>query len=131
MQVKLFEVRDRATFIPCWGILITPTVHYALGLRVENKEEAFLIKRAGFLSTMAELAANHARPSVMFGRLDEGGETQYDPHAWSGRARTLPVAHRYIFENWDDLESGDVVDVEFILGETPVAKESEAYTIPQ
>lgn len=34
-------------------------------------------------------------------------------------------AHEYILETFDLLESGEVVDVEFIRGEKPVAKKSE------
>lgn len=32
--------------------------------------------------------------------------------------RTLGIAHKYINEHYDELDSGDVVDVRFILGET-------------
>lgn len=120
MEVKLFEVRDRATFIPCFGILIVPTVSWCLGLKVVHREEKFLIGRAGFA-----IDDNLMEPHVMFGRLDEGGETQYDPYKWAGRARTLPLAHRYVTKNWKELESGAVIDVEFILGETAEKKESE------
>jgi hypothetical protein len=36
-------------------------------------------------------------------------------------------AHRYIEENWNALSDGDVIDVEFILGETKEKKISERY----
>ena len=42
---------------------------------------------------------------------------------WAGR--TWFVAHAHIIANWDSLSDGDVVDVEFILGEKPTAKTSE------
>lgn len=35
-------------------------------------------------------------------------------------------AHKYIQQHWDELQSGEVVDVEYILGETTVKKESDA-----
>jgi hypothetical protein len=42
-----------------------------------------------------------------------------------GGARTKRVAHNYIAEHRDDLADGDVVDVEYILGETMTRKVSE------
>jgi hypothetical protein len=37
------------------------------------------------------------------------------------------VAHDYIRNNWPTLKDGDVIDVEFILGETNERKISEAH----
>jgi hypothetical protein len=34
----------------------------------------------------------------------------------------MTVAHSYIAQNWDILESGDVIDAEFIRGETDTEK---------
>ena len=48
---------------------------------------------------------------------------EIDVGAWGGR--TYPVAHDWIINHWDELLDGDVVDVEFILGETDVRKQSE------
>ena len=39
--------------------------------------------------------------------------------------RTYHVAHLYVQQHWDEITSGDVVDVEFVLGETDAPKESE------
>gem|GEM_PF-2943358 len=52
----------------------------------------------------------------------------YDPYDWSGTPRTYREAHKYIKQNWGILESGDVIDVEFILGETDTCKISERLT---
>ena len=38
-------------------------------------------------------------------------------------------AHHYIQEHFDELHDGDVVDVEFILGETKAPKVSESVTV--
>lgn len=43
--------------------------------------------------------------------------------------RAYPVAHKYIIENWAKLKDGDVVDVQFILGETKAPKVSERGTL--
>ena len=42
----------------------------------------------------------------------------------------MKVAHNYIATHWHDLVDGDVVDVEFILGETAEKKISERATCP-
>lgn len=51
-------------------------------------------------------------------------QAEYDSFNWSN-ARTMHVAHEYLKEHFDDLESGAVIDVEFILGETETPKRSE------
>jgi uncharacterized GH25 family protein len=45
-------------------------------------------------------------------------------------AARLAVAHNYIIKHWHDLHDGDVVDVEWILGETKQKKISERVTEP-
>lgn len=40
----------------------------------------------------------------------------------------MTVAHKNIEEQFDHLESGSVIDVEFILGQTPAPKKSERET---
>jgi hypothetical protein len=40
----------------------------------------------------------------------------------------MPEAHKYIIEHWYDLKTGDVVDVEFALGESEKPKLSERIT---
>ena len=37
----------------------------------------------------------------------------------------MQVAHRFVIDNWATIQSGQVVDVEFILGETKQPKCSE------
>jgi hypothetical protein len=54
----------------------------------------------------------------------------YDPYEWTGRqGRTLKTAHHWIENHWEELQDGSVVDVEFILGETPKPKVSESKTL--
>lgn len=119
METKLFEVRDAMTFVPCWGILLLPTKLHVLGIDIEHSEEKYLLRRAGF-------GVDH--PLVLFGRL-EGGESSYDPYSWTGGSRTMRTAHAYVTARWDQLESGDVIDVEFILGERETEKVSERESV--
>jgi hypothetical protein len=118
MQVKVFEVRDRATFMPVMGIRLETD---------EDKEgEFFLLRRAGY-ATGQILGYHGATPYIILVKLD-GVEAQYDPFKWDTPARTIPIAHRYIIEHWDDLYTGQVVDVEYILGERIKPKKSERFS---
>jgi hypothetical protein len=97
-RLKLFEVRDRMTFIPVMAVL------------VDNGE--WLFRRAGFGST----------PMVYLTHM-QSNICQYDPFAWTNR--TLKTAHLHIIENWDSLAHGAIIDVEFVLGEVATPKTSE------
>ena len=109
MITKLFEIRDRATFIPV----------LATGIEHENEAQSYLLRRAGFRNPLKPSA-----PCILVCRINGGGgECQTDPHDWSGR--TMVTAHDHIIKNWNQLEDSDVIDVEFILGETRVKKISE------
>ncbi|MGH9716428.1 MAG: hypothetical protein ACRD4R_06845 [Candidatus Acidiferrales bacterium] len=107
MENKLFEIRDRGTFIP------------ALAVRVGGSD-GYLARRAGF--------ASPDHPLVILIHL-VGMSCQYDPYQW-GPARTMRVAHDHIEANWANLESGAVIDVQFILRETIKPKKSEQETAP-
>jgi len=104
MEVKLFEIRDRATFLPI----------YAISTQADNTSQAYLLRRVGFSGSM---------PSVIISRLN--GETPSSADAYFWNDRTMQTAHLYIEEHWDELKDGDVIDVEFILGETTTKKTSE------
>ena len=109
MITKLFEIRDRATFIP------------VLAIKIDHEIEAqsWLLKRAGFLKPF-----NPDSFFILLCRINGGGgECQTSCYDWSGR--TMATAHDHIVKNWVTLEDGDVIDVEFILGETKVKKVSE------
>lgn len=102
-EVKLIEVRDRATFIP------------AMAIRVSG-EDGYLMRRAGFESPMVYLVALAVEKAC------------YDPYNWGNR--TMNTAHLFIQDHWEELKDGDVVDVEFILGESAAPKQSEEVTSP-
>lgn len=108
-EVKFFEVRDKGTLIPV----------VAVRMRSANPREAWLIRRAGF----------GPDGDVVLVRLECSGTNRnatYDPHAWlTTGTRTLHVAHLFIRDNWQQLSSGDVVCVEYILGERDKPKETE------
>lgn len=105
MQTKGLEIRDRATFI---AVMATKV---ASG----NAEELFLTRRCGFAEQTDQIIVMRTA----------NFEATYDPFQWTG-SRTMKVAHQYIIANFDTLVAGDVIDVEYILGETTTPKLSES-----
>jgi hypothetical protein len=113
IETKLFEILDRATFIPVIATRIQVEIDRDT---LENTDEVYLLRRAGY----------GGHPCVLLTRLVGGSKAVIDPDDWGDR--TMTTAHNYIEENWGTIKTGDVVDVEFILGETQSAKLSERIT---
>lgn len=110
MIAKTFEIRDVATFIPVLAVKLNPS----------NEKDRYLLGRAGYGTT-----PDNQAEYVMLCNLDGGnGRCTVDEYDW-GISRTRTVAHAYIKKNFDTMESGAIVDVQFILGETAEPKASE------
>ncbi len=110
MQVKCLEIRDKGTFIPVICIKPVP----------DNEGQRYLLRRDGYSGTAAETCV-----IVIKGQCRG---VSYDPYSWSDGSRTMKVAHDHIEKNWSALVDGDVVDVQYILGETDKPKVSERVT---
>ena len=110
MTSKTFEIRDRGTFIPVLAIRLDPA----------DDRDRWLLARAGY-GTTPEAQGEY----VILYNLVKVHEATYDAFGWQTTARTLPTAHRYIIENFNDLPNGAVVCVEYILGERGEPKKSE------
>jgi hypothetical protein len=95
---KVFEVRDRATCIPVLAIKMV--AHNPI-------EHTFLWSKGYPLGL-------DCIPSVIMMRLDDQRGSS-DPYWW--KDRTHQVAHNYIYDNFDNIPNGGVVDVRVILGE--------------
>ena len=109
MQVKILEVRDRATFIPMLCVDMNDPA---------NEAQRWYLRRVGYpLDGRPNIAMTHLRAS--------GDPLWNDPYGWRSGDRTYPVAHEYIIEHWAELQDGDVVDVEWIEGERETPKTSE------
>jgi hypothetical protein len=116
MIAKLIEIHDSGTFIP------------ALAVRLEPADEAerYLLARAGY-GVEPETQGGY----VLLLRLEDD---HYSPESHGLGARTMIVAHRELIRlagygvEFDALESGEVVDVQHILGETTEPKLSERLT---
>jgi hypothetical protein len=117
MIIKCFEVRDRGTFVPVVAIKMVPIGWPSL---LYDNQETYLLRRAGY---------GFEHTSILLCRMEASGthsmNATYDPWAWDSSSRTMNAAHQYIEKNFDKLDSGDVIDVEFILGETKKKKISE------
>ncbi len=107
METKFFEVRDRGTLMPVMCQLIKPFLL--------KREEFWLFTNSGFSPLDLLLLVTVLEPF----------QSQYDKHNW-GDTRTMYHAHDYIEKNFGELESGAVIDVEYILGETTEPKKSES-----
>lgn len=107
METKLLEVRDRGTMMVVIGIRPAP----------RSDIERQMMYRCGF---------NTPQDYVLLGDLDGGKFAMtYDKYDYYQSSRTKFVAYGYIQEHWDELQSGDLIDVELILGESTEMKASE------
>jgi hypothetical protein len=100
MLIKAIEIRDKGTFVPAIAIKLIP----------DDEGQRYLLRRAGY---------GFGRLSVVLMNLNDC-RAQNDPSDWGGR--TWRVAHEFVERHWDRLTNGDVVDVEFILGETCIPR---------
>lgn len=110
MQSKLFELRDRATFVPVLAIKV----------EARNEAERYLLRRSGYSLDSLQV--------ILTGLAGGRDMSTCDPYNWDNRTRQ--IAHKYIEEHWNELESSDVIDVEYILGETTTPKHSESVEHP-
>ena len=104
---KVLEVRDAWTHIPV----------LAVRMLAKSGIQNYYLRRLGFPPDGSCIGL------VQLNDLDGN----VDPYAWGDR--TMSVAHHYIYDHFDELNDGDVVDVEFILREKPTKKVSERLTI--
>lgn len=116
METKILEVRDNGTFIPALCIDMNPCRE----LSDARRAQYYYLRRCGY--------ACDERPNIAITNLNmDGGKAWNDPYSWGDR--TMAVAHKFILEHWPKLRDGDVIDVQFILGETTELKRSERHTV--
>lgn len=115
MNVRTVEIRDSATFIP------------ALAIRLDShcEQDCYLLTRAGY-GRIPEEQGKY----VLLVHL-ESMKCATDPMDWGNR--TMENAHRYLIKQaWaqEPMEPGEVIDVQFVLGETDSPKVSERISFP-
>ena len=110
MTIKLFEVRDEATCIVVLAYRMMP----------ENNAQQLMLARCGYGDSVTDQSSY-----VWLQRIDGGeGAGTSDVFNW-GSSGTMHEAHMYIKKNFDSMKDGEVVDVQFINGETKVKKDAE------
>lgn len=107
MEVKCLEIRDVGTFIPV--ICIRPVA--------ENDAQCYLLRRDGYRADAGEYCVIYINAQCR--------GVAYDCYDWPANPRTHRTAHKYIRDHWHELTDGDVIDLQFILGETTAPKASE------
>ena len=116
LTAKVFELRDSATFIPIIAVLVDPGQGIPSGMIMTDQERG-LLRRCGYPVGKVNVILLNAR-----GDLKKANGC-CDPFQWGDR--TYQVAHNYIIDNWNKLRDGQVIDVEFILGERDTVKQTE------
>lgn len=104
-KVVYLEIRDRMTFIPAMAILLVS----------ETEKGRKILRRAGY---------SQIHHSVYLVHLSSG-VGHNDAYGWDGVGRTMHEAHLHIEKMFPVLKDGDVVDIEFIKGESETMKKSE------
>lgn len=103
---KLFEIRDHGTCIPALAIKIDVNA-------ASSAKERWLLIRAGFGPSsssiyLIDLCAQRAN---------------YDAYNWGNR--TMQAAHLMLEDDYDTLNSGDLIDVRVLLNEATEPCESD------
>lgn len=109
MLTRTLEIRDRGTFIPVLAIKIL----------CENVHERFLFARAGY-----GINPNKWHGIILIKLAT--AECANDIYEWTC-SRTMREGHKYIQAHFSELNDGDVIDIEYILGETKEKKVSEIF----
>ena len=100
MIAKLFEIRDEGTLIVALAVKLSPSC------QVEQR----CLARAGYA---------RGGNDVWLTKISGGyGKGTSDPFR-HGLGRTMRFAHKTIEKQFDRLDTGAVVDVHYMLGETP------------
>jgi len=125
MQTKILEIRDSATFILVLCVDMNPTPisindrHTSRDYQAERHAyQCWALRTYGFPCDK--------QPNILITPLRADGKANNDPYSWGDR--TFKTAHNFITDHWHELSEGDVVDVEFILGETKAPKTSQRLT---
>lgn len=107
METKTFEILDSMTFVPMLAVRLNTTC----------EADRYLVARGGYGISPEDQGRN-----IVLINLNNA-RSKSDPYEWGDR--TFQVAHLHILQHWNDLEPGDVIDVEYLLGEKPEPKKSE------
>jgi hypothetical protein len=109
--MKFLEVRDAGTTIPIIAFSIAETL---------NTDSEQMIKREKYYN---HTGYNVDSGSVFVIKLVEPS-IEFDSYNWN-EGRTMIKAHQYIEKHYNELNEFDVIDVQYIMGETKQKKNPE------
>ena len=98
-NIKTVEIRDRATYIPA----------FAIRMWGSDVKELFLFKSCGYGIMGSCVMLIPLQAPWLSARCSDEQKNM--------NGRTIAEAHKWIEKNFSSINNGDVVDVEFILGE--------------
>ncbi len=133
MKIKIIEVRDEGTCIVMLCVDMNPgEVFPKYGAFSEDELKRLMDDyetRLHYL--LRDGYPCDGRPNILMTPLGADGDACWnDPYGWTG-ARTRQVAHKHIIERWNEIRDGDVIDVQYLLGETKQPKKSERFREPE
>lgn len=105
-EVKTFEIRDHGTFIAAVAVKFDPVSG--------DERPDWLFRRGGWSPDCPPIVLMHLGSQ----------ESQADPERWRS-PRTMPTAHNHMYEHWDSLHDGELIDVRVLLKESEEPCESE------
>ena len=123
-DVKFFEVRDSMTCIP---VMVTSVCADQIPTEVNPfaEEDRWFIRRSGWGQSQVGLYFTALDSDKKCTALGIAGNHVIHSYHNTSPARTLREAFTFIQREWFNLDSGEVIDVEFILGETQTKKTSD------
>lgn len=117
IEAKLLEVRDSGTMMPV----------LAVKLHSDEEAEHWLLERAGYTQDGAR-----GEPYILVTAIEPGSgvgaKAQFDPYEWYP-SRTMQVAHLHMIAHWNELQTGSVIDIEYLLGRRAEPKQPERLTM--
>jgi hypothetical protein len=101
MDYKFLEITDSMTWIPV----------IAFKIKTRTSFECRLMGLSGY----GHIPDEYIFLMKIYG---ERPEVNHDVYGWEGSARTMPVAHQYLYDHWDEIKSGEMIAVEKIIEKT-------------
>lgn len=100
IESKFLEVIDDSTWIPVIAFKVLP----------QNRFETDLMMRSGY---------GYSAPDYIFLMkvYGENPEVNHDVYGWPRGTRTMPLAHQYLYDNWDSIKSGEQILVNKMIEE--------------
>jgi hypothetical protein len=111
MESKIFELRAEATLKVILAIKLSS---------INNKEKA-LLAHSGFGNSNLEVEKYFLCIAIDAGKDNDAATTDCYEHKYN----EMVIAHKFINKHFDDLRTGDVIDVDFISGRHTFCKESD------